>query len=95
MLIWILYDIKNNINRNKVFSICKNFGMFQIQKSVFLGILDEDRKDIFLENLKNNMEKEDSIVILPTTKNNIKNSIVLGKEIDFDLPLREKQLMFF
>ena len=41
------------------------------------------------------MEKEDSIVILPTTKNNIKNSIVLGKEIDFDLPLREKQLMFF
>ena len=50
MLIWILYDIKNNINRNKVFSICKNFGMFQIQKSVFLGILDEDRKDIFLEN---------------------------------------------
>lgn len=95
MLIWLLYDIKNNKNRNKVFSICRNFGMFPIQKSVFLGIIDEDRKSIFLDNLKNSIEKEDSIIILQTTKNNVKNSILLGKGIDFILPLREKQLMFF
>lgn len=95
MLIWLLYDIKNNKNRNKVFSICRNFGMFPIQKSVFLGIIDEDRKEIFLNNLKSNIDKQDSIIILQSTKNNVKNSILLGKEIDFDLALREKNLMFF
>lgn len=95
MLIWTLYDIKNNKNRNKVASICKNFGMFPIQKSIFLGVIDEDRKDIFIDTLKNSIYKEDSIIILQTTKNNVKNSILIGKEIDFDLPLREKQLMFF
>lgn len=95
MLIWLLYDIKNNKNRNKIFSICRNFGMFPMQKSVFLGIIDEDRKDIFLNKLKSNIEKEDSIIILQTTKNNVKNSVLLGKDMDFDLPLREKNLMFF
>ena len=95
MLIWILYDIKNNKKRNKVSCICRNFGMFPIQKSVFLGIIDEDLKDVFLNNLKNNFDEDDSIIILQTTKNNVKNSIVLGKKIDFELPLREKQIMFF
>lgn len=95
MLIWLLYDIKNNKNRNKVFSICRNFGMFPMQKSVFLGIIDDDRKDIFLDKLKNIIDKEDNIIILQTTKNNVKNSIVFGKKLDFELPLREKQLMFF
>ena len=95
MLIWLLYDIKNNKNRNKISSICKNFGMFPIQKSVFLGIVDSDRKDIFLDNLKSNTEETDSIIILHTTKNNVKDSIVLGKKLEFDLALREKNLIFF
>lgn len=47
MLILAFYDIKNNKRRQKVSSICKNFGLYPIQKSVFLGIIDEDRKDKF------------------------------------------------
>lgn len=95
MLIWVLYDVKSNKTRNKVSSTCKNFGMFPIQKSVFLGIVDSDRLETFLDILKKNVGKEDSLIILETSKKNVKNSVVIGKDIDYDLALRERNLMFF
>lgn len=95
MLIWILYDIKKNKQRQKLFSLCRNFGLFPIQKSIFLGIIDDDREKIFIQKVEQLVEIDDSIIILPTNKKNVKESIMLGKKIDLDLPLREKQIMFF
>lgn len=95
MLVWVLYDIKENKPRQKVFSLCKNFGLYPIQKSVFLGIIDEDRQSLFFQKIKTFVTKDDSIIIMQTTKNKVKELEILGKPIDTELALREKKIMFF
>ncbi|MGV8134342.1 MAG: CRISPR-associated endonuclease Cas2 [Mangrovibacterium sp.] len=45
MICWVLYDIKKNRPRGKVAKICKQSGLYRVQKSVFLGSLEDNEKD--------------------------------------------------
>ena len=42
MLIWVIYDIVKDKTRNKVIRKCKNIGLYRVQKSVFLGDVEEN-----------------------------------------------------
>ena len=45
MICWVIYDIKKDKPRTKISKICKKVGLYRVQKSVFLGSLDENDKD--------------------------------------------------
>lgn len=35
MLYWVMYDISETKTRNKAVKICKNKGLYRVQKSIF------------------------------------------------------------
>ena len=46
MLYWIIYDISENKIRNKIVSVCKNYGFFRVQKSSFIGELTKNKMEM-------------------------------------------------
>jgi hypothetical protein len=45
MLTWVIYDISNDKARPKIADRCLDYGLYRVQKSVFLGNLDSNRVD--------------------------------------------------
>ena len=45
MICWVIYDIKKDKSRTRVSKICKGSGLYRVQKSVFLGNLEDNEKD--------------------------------------------------
>nr|HML25473.1 CRISPR-associated endonuclease Cas2 [Methanomethylovorans sp.] len=45
MLVWVIYDIAENSTRKKVSDRCKDYGLYRVQKSVFLGDLNANPRD--------------------------------------------------
>ena len=45
MLVWVIYDIVNDKVRKKVSDSCKDYGLYRVQKSVFLGDLNSNQRD--------------------------------------------------
>jgi len=37
MMTWVLYDISEDATRNRIASLCRDYGLMRLQKSVFLG----------------------------------------------------------
>ncbi len=44
-MVWVIYDISENRYRSRVAKICKNYGLFRVQKSAFLGDLNRNESD--------------------------------------------------
>ena len=45
MLVWVIYDISEDKIRNKVSRYCLDYGLYRVQKSVFLGDLNGNERD--------------------------------------------------
>ena len=45
MLVWVIYDIAKDKTRNRVAIYCKGYGLYHVQKSVFLGTLNKNEID--------------------------------------------------
>lgn len=83
MICWVLYDIKNDKSRSKVADACEQSGLQRVQYSVFLGRLDDNEKDsleLRIEELIN--EEHDSVYIFPMSKDELKNTVLLGQAFD-------------
>ena len=70
LLVWVVYDISSNKIRRNAIKACKNVGLYRVQKSVFLGEIEENDFD----ELKLKMEDiidldKDSVYIFPMSKN--------------------------
>ena len=48
MLTWLVYDIVETKKRNKIVKACKQYGLYRVQKSVFLGTLNNNEIDEIL-----------------------------------------------
>lgn len=86
MLVWVIYDIENNKVRNKVAKTCKNSGLYRVQKSVFLGTLEDNEFDelkLRMEGLVN-LEK-DSVYVFPMNKSELKVCGLIGQAFDKEL----------
>lgn len=86
MLVWVIYDIENNKVRNKVAKTCKNAGLYRVQKSVFLGTLEDNEFD----ELKLRMEglvdlEKDSVYVFPMNKSELKVCGLIGQAFDKEL----------
>lgn len=86
MLTWVIYDIENNKIRTKVAKACKNSGLYRVQKSVFLGTLEDNEFD----ELKLRMEglvdlEKDSVYVFPMNKSELKACGLIGQAFDKEL----------
>lgn len=86
MLVWVLYDIVSNKIRNQVSKSCKNIGLYRVQKSVFLGDIEENDLDELKLKIEDmvNLDK-DSVYIFPMSKAELKKAGLIGQAFDKEL----------
>jgi len=86
MLIWCIYDISNNKVRNKIVKLSKEYGLYRVQKSVFLGEINNNNLDEFQLKCAELIDEEtDSVYIFPLCKKDFQNVITLGQAFDENL----------
>ncbi len=96
MIVWVIYDIAENKARNQVVKACKRAGLYRVQKSVFLGSLEDNDKDILELNVRELIEPDtDSVYIFPMSKNELRQTVLLGQAFDKDLVTDKVKAMFF
>ena len=82
-LVWVLYDIRADRPRDKVAKLCKEAGLYRVQKSVFLGTLERNRLDELDLSIADQIDdKTDSIYIFPMCQPDFKKVILRGQAFD-------------
>lgn len=94
-LVWIIYDITNNKTRSKIAKACKDKGLYRVQKSAFLGTLNNNQIDE-LEIMCNDIinPEEDSVYIFPMCEEDFKKVRLLGQAFDKKLVADEVKALF-
>ncbi|MGC9354291.1 MAG: CRISPR-associated endonuclease Cas2 [Mariniphaga sp.] len=96
MIVWVIYDIQKTKPRTKIAKACQQAGLYRVQKSVFLGSLDENRKDTLQLQVEELIDPEnDSVYIFPMSKNELRESALLGQAFDKKLITDEVKALFF
>lgn len=96
MICWVLYDIKKNKSRTKISKICKLSGLYRVQKSVFLGTLGDNERDTLQLEVNELIDEEtDSVYIFPMSKNELRQTALLGQAFDKNLITDEIKALFF
>lgn len=96
MLTWIIYDIVDTKKRSKIAKACKGYGLYRVQKSVFLGNLNKNQIDEISIKSKDLIdEKEDSVYIFPMCDEDFKKVRLLGLAFDKKLVTDEIISKFF
>jgi CRISPR-associated protein Cas2 len=96
MIIWVLYDIKNDRNRTKVAKLCKQAGLYRVQFSVFLGSLDAHEKDTLRLQIEDYIDEElDKVYIFPMNKTELQQTELLGQAFDKNLVSDKVRALFF
>lgn len=96
MLVWCIYDIVSNKRRRRIVKITEQFGLYRVQKSVFLGTINSNELDEFSLSCKSEIdESEDSIYIFPLCKKDFKAVITHGQAFDRKLVNDEVKNLFF
>ena len=96
MLAWVIYDITVDKDRTKVAKMCKNAGLYRVQKSVFLGDIEKNRLDeLHLECEEHIDEETDSLYIFPMCEDDFRKIKTAGNAFDRKLVSDEILSMFF
>lgn len=89
MLVWVIYDISENKIRNKIVKICKKYGLYRVQKSAFLGDLNNNQWDSLAIECEDFIEDTDSVYVFPMCGSCFKTIKLIGIGFDRDL-VRDK-----
>lgn len=96
MLTWVVYDISKDKTRNRVARLCKNAGLYRVQKSVFLGEMELNRVDeLHLECEDLIDENTDSLYIFPMCAEDFQKVRTAGNAFDRELVSDEILSKFF
>ncbi len=96
MIVWVIYDITKNKARSRVVKLCKQAGLYRVQNSVFLGTLEENDKDELKLMIEEWIEPEhDSVYIFPMSKNELKQTVLLGQAFDKKMVTDKVKQLFF
>jgi len=96
MITWILYDIQNDKARTKVAKYCKQFGLYRVQLSCFLGKVNANELDTLQLQIEAEInEAIDKVYIFPMNKKELQDSILLGQAFDKQLVTDEVRALFF
>jgi CRISPR-associated protein Cas2 len=95
MLVWVVYDIVADKIRNRVAKICKNYGLYRVQKSAFLGDLNRNEIDEIVLQCKDiTDEGKDSVYIFPMCDEDFKKVKMIGIPFDKELVADEVKSLF-
>ena len=96
MLTWVVYDITENKIRNRIVKLCKGYGLYRVQKSVFLGDLNKNQLDsLALESEHIIDTTTDSTYVFPMCEDCFGKIKLLGKAFDKELVTDEIITKFF
>ena len=96
MLVWVVYDIVENKIRKKVSDSCKNIGLYRVQKSVFLGELNANKRDSLALQCEELIDKDvDSVYIFPMDEQSFRQVKLIGQAFNKDLVSDEVITLFF
>ncbi len=95
MLAWFIYDITNNKTRRHIVKLAEEYGLYRVQKSVFLGDIEKNRLDeMVIQSEELIDKKKDSVYIFPMCKADFKSSIFQGQAFDKELVTDEITAFF-
>lgn len=96
MIVWVLYDIKNDRVRTYVSKLCKQAGLYRVQYSCFLGSLNSNEKDSLEIEIEAVIDEEnDKVYIFQMNRNQLKECRMLGQAFDEKLVTDEVRSLFF
>ncbi|MGV8146956.1 MAG: CRISPR-associated endonuclease Cas2 [Alkaliphilus sp.] len=96
MLVWVIYDIVSNKTRRHVIKVCKNTGLYRVQKSVFLGDVEDNRLDELKMKIEDLVDLDkDSVYVFPMSKKNFRIAGLIGQAFDKELVSDEIISKFF
>ncbi|MBU0485200.1 MAG: CRISPR-associated endonuclease Cas2 [Proteobacteria bacterium] len=83
MLTWVIYDIVKNKSRTKVAKFCKEYGLYRVQKSCFLGDLNKNEVDELGLKCKDLINLEtDAVYLFPVCEDDFRKIRLLGNSFD-------------
>lgn len=96
MIIWVLYDIKNDAARTFVSKACQKAGLYRVQYSCFLGTLNANEKDTLeLQMEKVIDEEKDKIYVFRMNKDQLNGCTMMGQAFDEKLVTDDVKSLFF
>ena len=96
MLVWVMYDIADDKIRRKAIKICKNVGLYRVQKSIFLGDIEENDFDEVKLRLEDTVDlKNDSVNVFTMSKKELNKAGLIGQAFDKELVTDEIISKFF
>ena len=96
MLVWVMYDIADDKIRRKAIKICKNVGLYRVQKSIFLGDIEEnDFEEVKLRREDTVDLKNDSVYVFTMSKKELNKAGLIGQAFDKELVTDEIISKFF
>ena len=94
-LVWIIYDISLNKPRARIAKLCKEAGLYRVQKSVFLGAIDRNRLDELVMQVEELIDEDtDSVYVFPLCQADFKKVQTLGQAFDEELVTDEIRVLF-
>lgn len=95
MLTWIIYDITKDKTRNRVAKLCKDYGLYRVQKSAFLGDMNRNQIDELVLKCKELVNLElDSVYIFPMCEDDFRKVKMIGIAFDKELISDEVKALF-
>ena len=86
MLTWVVYDIAKDRTRERVARRCLDFGLYRVQKSVFLGDLAPNRAEEILLFSRELLDPEaDSVYVFPMCREDFDRVRIVGQGFDRQL----------
>jgi len=98
MTFFVMYDIENNKVRSQVVKYLIRKGCMRIQKSIFLADLEHETYAQIRDDLaavQACYENDDSIIVCPISVDYLRALKIIGKNIDVDIVLKNKNTLFF
>jgi len=96
LLVWVMYDIADDKIRRKAIKICKNVGLYRVQKSIFLGDIEENDFDEVKLRLEDTVDlKNDSVYVFTMSKKELNKAGLIGQAFDKELVTDEIISKFF
>ncbi len=99
MLLWVIYDISDNLLRSRVAEKCKDYGLRRVQRSAFLGELSRNSAEMLAVELENVLSDtrsvgEDSVILLQMCNACIKKVTAVGRGLEVE-DFRDRGYAYF
>ena len=83
MMTWIVYDISKDRTRTKIARRCLDFGLYRVQKSVYLGDVAPNRvEEVLLFSTELLNLQTDSVYVFPMCREDFEKVRIVGQGFD-------------